>query len=161
MWFGLVWRSIQHNNTTPLIRMRFSGTSLLGKQGQICFAEIISSFFAQNFCTDRVDILLCSERNKTGGFLSKFGTLAPSKWPTIGNKHPHDSDHAECVCAFKQYKHICTIIVSYWCREMLALEASVPFWWHFRTIRYYSNRHTSVSGSGNITLKIIVYFLAN
>ena len=42
----------------------FSGTSLLGKQGQICFAEylkIISSFFAQNFCTDRVDILLCSE----------------------------------------------------------------------------------------------------
>ena len=41
-----------------------SGTSLLGTQGQICFSEfleIISSFFAQNFCTDRVDILLCSE----------------------------------------------------------------------------------------------------
>jgi len=30
------------------------------------------------------------------GFSSKFGTLAPSKWPTIGDKHPHDSDHAEC-----------------------------------------------------------------
>ena len=44
------------------------------------FLEIISSFFAQNFCTDRVDILLCSERKKTGGFSSKFGTLAPSKY---------------------------------------------------------------------------------
>jgi len=43
----------------------------LGKQGQICFAEfleIISSFYAQNSCTDRVDILLCFERNKTGVF---------------------------------------------------------------------------------------------
>ena len=71
-----LWRSIQHNNTTPLIRMRFSVTSLLGQWGQICFSEflkIISSFFA------RVDILLCSERKKTGGFSSKFGTLAPSK----------------------------------------------------------------------------------
>ena len=60
-----------------------SGTSLLGTQGQICFfefLEIISSFFAQNFCTDRVDILLCSEKKKTGGFSSKFGTLAPSKY---------------------------------------------------------------------------------
>jgi len=60
-----------------------SGTSLSGKLGQICFSEfleIISSFFAQNFCTDRVDILLCSEGKKTGGFSSKFGTLAPSKY---------------------------------------------------------------------------------
>ena len=51
--------------------------------GQIRFSEfldIISSFFGQNFCTDRVDILLCSERKKTGGFSSKFGTLAPSKY---------------------------------------------------------------------------------
>ena len=50
----------------------FSGTSLLGKQGQICFAEflkIISCFFAQFFCTDSVDILLCSV----------FGTFGPSK----------------------------------------------------------------------------------
>ena len=47
--FSKVWRSIQHNNTTPLLRMRFSGTSLLGKQGQICFAEylkIVNIFFA-------------------------------------------------------------------------------------------------------------------
>ena len=61
----------------------FSGTSLLGQLGQICFAEflkIISCFFAQNFCTDRVDILLCSEANKRGGgFSMKFGTFGPSK----------------------------------------------------------------------------------
>jgi len=29
----ILWRRIQHNNTTPLVRMHFSGTSLLGKQG--------------------------------------------------------------------------------------------------------------------------------
>ena len=60
----------------------FSGPSLLGKQGQICFfsefLEIISSFFAQNFCTDRVDILLCSERKKTGFFV-KIWHFGPSK----------------------------------------------------------------------------------
>jgi len=43
------------------------------------FIKIMSSFLSQTFCTDRVDILLCYEKKKTGGFLSKFGTLAPSK----------------------------------------------------------------------------------
>jgi len=66
-----------------LLGFCFSGTSLLGKQGQICFAEflkkIISFCFAQNFCTDRVDILLCSEANKKGAFSMKFGTFVPSK----------------------------------------------------------------------------------
>ena len=60
----------------------FSGTSLLGKHGQICFVEflkIMSCFLAQNFCTDRVDILLCSEANRKGGFSMKFGTFGPSK----------------------------------------------------------------------------------
>ena len=62
----------------------FSGTSLLGQWGQICFAvflKTISCFFAQNFCTDRVDILLCSEANKRGGgsFSMKFGTFGQSK----------------------------------------------------------------------------------
>ena len=74
------------SNIITLLRFpgsAFSGTSILGQWGEICFAEfleIISSFFAQIFCTDRVDILLCSERKKTGGFSSKFGTLAPSKY---------------------------------------------------------------------------------
>jgi len=74
------------SNIITLLRFpgsAFSGTSLLGQLGQICFSEflkIISSFFAQNFCTDRVDIILCSERKKTGGFSSKFVTLAPSKY---------------------------------------------------------------------------------
>jgi len=78
----------------------FSGTSLLGKLGQICFSEFlktISSFFAQNFCTDRVDVLLCSEKKKTGGFSSKFGTLAPRSIVGVSDKHVHDSDHAECL----------------------------------------------------------------
>ena len=79
-----MWRSIQHNNTTLLSRFLFLCTSLLGQWGQIRFSEfleIISSFFAQNFCTDRVDILLCSKRKKMGGGVSsKFGTLAPWKY---------------------------------------------------------------------------------
>jgi len=60
-----------------------SVTSLLGQWGHICFPEflkIISSFFAQNFCTDRVDILLCSERNKNGGKCRNLAPLAPSKY---------------------------------------------------------------------------------
>jgi len=36
-----MWRSIQHNNSTPLLRMRFSWTSLLGNEGQICFGEYL------------------------------------------------------------------------------------------------------------------------
>jgi len=99
LWSGLLWRSIQHNNTTPLIRMRFSVTSLLGQWGQICLSEflkIISSFFAQNFCTDRVDILLCSERKKRGG-VGKNLVLWPRRSIVgVGDKHAHDSDHAEC-----------------------------------------------------------------
>jgi len=95
-----LWRSIQHNNTTLLIRMRFCVTSLLAQWGQICFAEflkIISSFFAQNFCTDRVDILLCFERKKTGFFV-KIWHWPPRSIVGIGVKHAHDSDHAECKC---------------------------------------------------------------
>ena len=70
-------------NTITQLRLLdfcFSGTSLLGKQGQICFAEflkIVSSFFAQNFCTNRVDILLCSERTKTGSFFVKIWHFGP------------------------------------------------------------------------------------
>ena len=63
---------------TQLRFPRFSQTSLLGKQGQICFADflkVISSFFAQNCCTERVDILLCSERNKMGGFPQNLALL--------------------------------------------------------------------------------------
>ena len=77
-----MWRSIQHNNTTPLSRFLFFWNFTIGQTGQICFPEflkIISCFFAQNFCTDRVDILLCSEANKKGGFSMKFGTFGPSK----------------------------------------------------------------------------------
>ena len=63
--------------------MRFSVTSLLGQWGQICFSEflkIISSFFAQNFCTDRVDILLCSATNEKGVTVEILALFAPSKY---------------------------------------------------------------------------------
>jgi len=69
----------------------FSGTSLLGKQGQICFAEylkIVKRFFAYTFCTDRVDIRLCSETNKKGGFSVKFGTFGPSKLVALAMSPP-------------------------------------------------------------------------
>ena len=78
--------------------MRFSVTSLLGQWGQIRFSEflkIISSFFAQNFCTDRVDILLCSER-KRGVFRPNLALWPPRSIVGVGDKHAHDSDHAEC-----------------------------------------------------------------
>jgi len=96
-----VWRSIQHNNTTPLSRFCFFCTSILGKQGQICFAEflkIISSFFAQNFCTDRVDIRLCSATNKKEVTVEIWRLLSPRSIVGVGDKHSHDSDHAECNC---------------------------------------------------------------
>jgi len=97
-----MWRSIQHNNTTPLSRFLFFCTSLLGQWGQIRFSEflkIISSFFAQNFCTDRVDILLCSERKITGGrsFRQNLALWPPRSIVGVGDKHAHDSDHAECI----------------------------------------------------------------
>jgi len=81
--------------------MRFSGTSILGQWGQICFSEflkIISSVFAQNFCTDRVDILLCSERTKNGGNSRNLAPLGrpPRSIVGVGDEHAHDSDHAEC-----------------------------------------------------------------
>jgi len=57
--------------------MRFSGTSLLGKQGQICFAEYLKQ-------TKR-------------GFLHEIWRLWPLEIGGVGDKHPHDSDHTECV----------------------------------------------------------------
>ena len=67
--------------------------------GQIRFSEfleIISSFFAKNFCTDRVDILLCSERKKTGFFPQNLSLLTPRSIVGVGDKRAHDSDHAVC-----------------------------------------------------------------
>jgi len=65
--------------------------------GQICFSEflkIISSYFAQNFCTYRVDILLRSATNEKGG--QNLAPLPPRSIVDVGDKHAHDSDHAEC-----------------------------------------------------------------
>ena len=72
------------NTITQLRLLGFciSVTSLLGQWGQMCFSEflkILSSFFAQNFCTDRVDILICSERNKNGVTV-EIWHLGPSKY---------------------------------------------------------------------------------
>ena len=43
--------------------------------------KILSSFFVQNFCTDRVNILFCSERKKTGSFSLNFGIWPPRSEP--------------------------------------------------------------------------------
>ena len=82
-YFYWLWRSIQHNNATPLSRFLYFWNFTIGQTGSNMFFRIsrnYKQFFAQNFCTDRVDILLCSERKKTRGFSSKFGTLAPWKY---------------------------------------------------------------------------------
>ena len=80
----------------------FYGTSLLGQWGQIClaeFLEIISSFFAQNFCSDRVDILLCSERNKTGVFFRQNLALWPLRSdPLLATSTPTTPTLSVCVC---------------------------------------------------------------
>jgi len=86
-----LWRSIQHNNTTPLVRMRFSGTSLLGKQGQICFAEylkkIVQWFSLKLFVRTGwiSDFVL---KQTKGGFPSKFGIFGPFEISGIGDKTP-------------------------------------------------------------------------
>ena len=74
--------------------------------GQICFLEflkIISSFFAQNFCTDRVDILLRSATNEKGVIVEIWHLLPPRSIVGVGDKHAHDSDHAECMCIWAKY----------------------------------------------------------
>jgi len=94
-----MWRSIQHNNTTPIIRMRFSGTSLLGKQGQICFAEyfkIVIKFFAYFFVRTGWTCDFVLKQTKGGGVLDEIWHLWTLKIAGVGDKHPHDSDHAEC-----------------------------------------------------------------
>jgi len=73
----------------------------LGQWGQIRFSEflkIISSFFAQNFCMDRVDILLCFERKerKLAVFRQNLALWTPRSIVGVGDKRAHDSDHAEC-----------------------------------------------------------------
>jgi len=60
-----------------LVRMRFSGTSLLGKQGQICFAEyleIITRFSLKLFVRRGWTSDFVLKQTKRG-FLMKFGTL--------------------------------------------------------------------------------------
>ena len=60
------------------------------------FSNIISSFFAQNFCTDRVDILLRSATNEKGVIVEIWHLLPPRSIVGVGDKHAHDSHHAEC-----------------------------------------------------------------
>ena len=42
-----------------------------------------------------MDIRLCSETNKRG-VLDEIWHLWPLEIGGVGDKHPHDSDHAEC-----------------------------------------------------------------
>ena len=43
-----------------------------------------------------MDIQLCSETNKRGGVLNEIWHLWPLNIGGVSDKHPHDSDHAEC-----------------------------------------------------------------
>ena len=90
------------SNTITQLRFSgfcFSGTSLLGKQGQICFAEflkIISCFFAQIFLWIGWTCYFVLKPTKGGGVLDEIWHFWPLEIGSVGAKHPHDSDHAEC-----------------------------------------------------------------
>jgi len=78
--------------------MRFSGASLLGKPGQIRFAEYLkigNSFFAYFLFRQCAHPTLFWNKQK-GGFLDEIWHFWPLEIGGVGDKHPHDSDHAEC-----------------------------------------------------------------
>ena len=78
--------------------------------GQICFSEflkIISSFLAQNFCADRVDILLRCATKEKGVIVEIWHLLPPRNIVRVGDKHAHDSDHAECILCVERF-HCCS-----------------------------------------------------
>jgi len=91
-WHLILFEGV--SNIITLLRFpgsAFSGTSLLGKRVKCFFSEfleIISSFFAQNFFYYRVDILLCSERNKTGGFRQNLALWPLRNDPMLATSTP-------------------------------------------------------------------------
>jgi len=79
--------------------MRFSGTSLLGKHGpvkyvltnisKLCLGFSLKLYVRTGWASDFV-----LKQTKIG-FPMKFGTFGPLEIGGVGEKQPHDSDHAE------------------------------------------------------------------
>ena len=87
--------------------MRFSVTSLLGQWGQICFSEflkIISSFFCSKFLYGYGKHPTLFWKKENGFFCQNLALWPPRSIVGVGDKHAHDSDHAEClgtICVLK------------------------------------------------------------
>ena len=80
---GCMWRSIQHNNTTPLLSFLFFCNFTTVSMGSNMFCRISQNceqLFRLNFLYGQGGHPTLFWKKKTGGLLSKFGTLAPSKY---------------------------------------------------------------------------------
>ena len=81
-----VWRSIQHNNTTPLSRFLFFCNFTTGPMGSNMFCWISQNFhifFAETFCEDSTAIALSCELEHIGASRWNLAPFGPPKWPTI------------------------------------------------------------------------------
>ena len=93
-------RSIQHNNTTPLSRFLFFWNFTIGADSIRYvlpnISKIVKWFSLKLFVLTgwTSDFVL---KQTKGGFPSKFGIFGPFEIGVVGDKHPHDSDHAECI----------------------------------------------------------------
>ena len=64
-----------------------------------------------------MDIQLCSEANKKGGFSIKFGTFGPSKLVASATSTPTTPTHAECLRVIASFIS-CFILVVIWASEI-------------------------------------------
>ena len=84
--FDMFWRSIQHNNTTPLSRFLFFCNFTTGPIGSNMFCWISQNFhifFAETFCDDSTAIALSCELEHIGASRWNLAPFGPPKWPTI------------------------------------------------------------------------------
>ena len=147
---SLVWRSIQHKNTTPLCRFRFfSRTSLLGKRGQICFAESLKTaqVFRLNFLYRQGGHPTLFWNKQKVGFPMKLAPLALRNWG--GRRQappPHDSDHAECISSnfFRSHIRNASVVPRAHYHELLSLSVLMSvrrsLWWLWRAEELASRR---------------------
>ena len=113
---SLVWRSIQHNNTTPLVRFLFFWNFTIGQTGSNMFCWISQNceeIIRINFLCGRTGWTLFWNKHK-GGFLVKIWHLWPLEIGGFGDKHPHDSDHAECY-------QVCLCLLDWRCQQIIRL----------------------------------------
>jgi len=90
---SLVWRSIQHNNTTPLVRFLFFWNFTIGQTGSNMFCWISQNceeIFRLNFLYGQVGhlTLFWNKQKRAGSSRQNLAPLAPRNW-WLRRQAPH------------------------------------------------------------------------